>query len=295
MAATGKAKYFSFVSSTSALDTQHFVELSDKLISEGKAGIPEADDLQGSAYGLGSGYGQSKWAAEYIIRRAGERGLKGAIIRPGYVTGETNTGSSNTDDFLLRMLKGCAELGKYPNINNTINMVPVDHVARVVVASALHPPKSDELAVVQVTGHPRITFIQFVGALKKFGYEIELEDYVSWKSSLEKFVVEGTKESALYPLLHFVLDDLPQDTKAPELDDRNAVTSLKKDAEWTGVDASAGRGIDEAQLRVYVAYLIKVGFLPRPTSIGEPLPEITLSQEQFELVTSGAGSRGSSN
>lgn len=295
LAATGKAKYFSFVSSTSALDTQHFVELSDKLISEGKAGIPEADDLQGSAYGLGSGYGQSKWAAEYIIRRAGERGLKGAIIRPGYVTGETNTGSSNTDDFLLRMLKGCAELGKYPNINNTINMVPVDHVARVVVASALHPPKSDELAVVQVTGHPRITFIQFVGALKKFGYEIELEDYVSWKSSLENFVVEGTKESALYPLLHFVLDDLPQDTKAPELDDRNAVVSLKKDAEWTGVDASTGRGIDEAQLSVYVAYLIKVGFLPRPTSIGEPLPEITLSQEQFELVTSGAGSRGSSN
>lgn len=295
LAASGKAKYFSFVSSTSALDTQHFVELSDKLISEGKAGIPESDDLQGSAYGLGSGYGQSKWAAEYIIRRAGERGLKGAIIRPGYVTGETSTGSSNTDDFLLRMLKGCAELGKYPNINNTINMVPVDHVARVVVAAALHPPKSEELAVVQVTGHPRITFIQFVGALKRYGYEIELEDYVSWKQSLEKFVLEGTKESALYPLLHFVLDDLPQDTKAPELDDRNAVTSLKADAEWTGVDASSGRGIDEKQLSVYVAYLIKIGFLPTPTTKGEPLPEVEISEEQFDLITSGAGSRGSSN
>ncbi|CCH45874.1 L-aminoadipate-semialdehyde dehydrogenase [Wickerhamomyces ciferrii] len=295
LAASGKAKYFSFVSSTSALDTQHFVELSDKLLSEGKDGIPESDDLQGSAYGLGSGYGQSKWAAEYIIRRAGERGLKGAIIRPGYVTGETNTGSSNTDDFLLRMLKGCAELGKYPNINNTINMVPVDHVARVVVAAALHPPKSEELAVVQVTGHPRITFIQFVGALKKYGYEIELEDYVTWKSSLEKFVLEGTQESALYPLLHFVLDDLPQDTKAPELDDVNARTSLKADAEWTGVDASAGRGIDEQQLSVYVAYLIKVGFLPKPSKAGEPLPEVKLTKEQLDLITSGAGSRGSSN
>lgn len=296
MAASGKPKYFSFVSSTSALDTDHFVELSDKLVSEGKDGIPESDDLQGSAYGLGSGYGQSKWAAEYIIRRAGERGLKGAIIRPGYVTGETNTGSSNTDDFLLRMLKGCAELGLYPNINNTINMVPVDHVARVVCASALHPPQADELAVVQVTGHPRITFPQFVGSLTKYGYDLKEADYVTWKKALERFVVEGTKESALYPLLHFVLGDLPTNTKAPELDDTNARTSLKSDAAWTGIDASAGRGIDDKQLAVYISYLIKIGFLPEPTENGkEALPEIKLSDEQFKLITSGAGARGSSN
>jgi L-aminoadipate-semialdehyde dehydrogenase len=295
LAASGKAKYFAFVSSTSALDTDHFVELSDKLLSQGKDGIPESDDLSGSAYGLGSGYGQSKWAAEYIIRRAGEHGLKGAIIRPGYVTGETNTGSSNTDDFLLRMLKGCAELGVYPNIHNTINMVPVDHVARVTVAGALHPPKEDELAVIQVTGHPRVTFTQYVGALNRFGYSLKQDDYVSWKKALERFVVEETKESALYPLLHFVLDDLPSNTKAPELDDSNARASLKADAEWTGVDVSAGRGIDVQQISVYVAYLIKIGFLSQPTQEGELLPEISLSEEQLKLVTSGAGARGSSN
>lgn len=295
LAASGKPKYFAFVSSTSALDTDHFVELSDKLVSHGKDGIPEADDLSGSAYGLGSGYGQSKWAAEYIIRRAGERGLKGAIIRPGYVTGDTKTGSSNTDDFLLRMLKGCAELGLYPNINNTINMVPVDHVARVTVAGALHPPKEDELAVIQVTGHPRVTFTQYVGALNKFGYDLKEGDYVTWKKSLEKFVVEGTHESALYPLLHFVLDDLPANTKAPELDDANARTSLTSDALWTGVDCSAGRGIDTEQISVYIAYLIKIGFLPKPTGQGEPLPETVLSDEQFKLITSGAGARGSAN
>lgn len=296
LAASGKAKYFSFVSSTSALDTQHFVEQSDKILGEGGDGILESDDLQGSAYGLGSGYGQSKWSAEYIIRRAGKRGLKGAIIRPGYVTGETNTGSSNTDDFLLRMLKGCIELGVYPNINNTVNMVPVDHVARVVVASALHPPKEEELAVVQVTGHPRVTMREFVGTLTKFGYDLKENDYVTWKKELERYVIEESKESALYPLLHFVLDDLPNDTKAPELDDRNARTSLIKDSQWTGADLSAGKGINFEQLQVYVAYLIKIGFLPQPTSQSEVvLPEVTLSQEQFKLITSGAGARTSAN
>ncbi|KAH3682817.1 hypothetical protein WICPIJ_006210, partial [Wickerhamomyces pijperi] len=290
LAAEGKAKYFSFVSSTSALDTQHYVELSDKSLSEGGAGVLESDDLQGSAYGLGSGYGQSKWSAEYIIRRAGERGLKGAIIRPGYVTGQTGTGSSNTDDFLLRMLKGCIELGVYPNINNTVNMVPVDHVARVVVASALHPPKEDELAVVHVTGHPRVTMREYVGTLARLGYNLVENDYVTWKKELEKFVIEEAKESALYPLLHFVLDDLPNDTKAPELDDRNARTSLVKDSEWTGVDVSAGKGINFEQLQVYVAYLIKIGFLPKPTGQSEvALPDVVLSEEQFKLITSGAG------
>jgi L-aminoadipate-semialdehyde dehydrogenase len=296
LASTGKAKYFSFVSSTSSLDSPHYFQLSDKLTAEGKVGILESDDLQGSAYGLGNGYGQSKWAAEYIIRRAGERGLKGAIIRPGYVTGDSKNGASNTDDFLLRILKGCAELGSYPNIHNNINMVPVDHVARVTVAAALNPPKDDELAVVHVTSHPRPIFADYVGALKDYGYDLKLDDYVTWKKSLENFVIHEAKESALYPLLHFVLDDLPADTKAPELDDSNAVSSLKADEKWTGIDVSSGKGIDANQIGIYIAYLIKIGYLPKPTTEGvKKLPDVQLTEEQFKLVTSGAGARGSSN
>ncbi|GMG22298.1 unnamed protein product [Ambrosiozyma monospora] len=224
LAAEGKAKYFSFVSSTSTLDVPHYVSLSDELVEEHKNGIPESDELLGAANGLGTGYGQSKWSAEYIIRRAGERGLRGAIIRPGYVQGSSTTGASNTDDFLLRMLKGCAEVGQYPDISNTVNTVPVDHVARVVVASALHPPKADgktNLPVVQVTGHPRIRFNEMLSSLGKYGYKVTKADYLPWTKTLETFVVDGNNDSALYPLLHFVLDNLPQDTKAPELDDHH--------------------------------------------------------------------------
>lgn len=293
LAGSGKAKNFSFVSSTSALDTDHFVHLSDELVAKGKAGIPESDDLQGSAHGLGTGYGQSKWSAEYIIRKAGERGLKGCITRPGYVTGFSKTGSSNTDDFLLRMLKGCAELGLYPNITNNVNMVPVDHVARVVVATALHPPQSNELSVAQVTGHPRIQFDEFLSALETYGYDVKQTDYPTWKTSLEKFVVEDSKDSALFPLLHFVLDNLPQNTKAPELDDSNASRSLISDSKWTNVDVSKGKGVTIDQTSIYISYLIKVGFLPSPTGKGKQLPEVELSEETLKLISSGAGGRGS--
>lgn len=89
----GKPKQFAFVSSTSALDTDHYVRESERIIAAGGAGISEDDDLDGSSVGLGTGYGQSKWAGEFLVREAGRRGLKGTIIRPGYVLGDSVTGS----------------------------------------------------------------------------------------------------------------------------------------------------------------------------------------------------------
>lgn len=293
LAASGKAKFFTFVSSTSTLDTEYYFSLSDRSEAEGGTGVQESDDLQGSAKGLGGGYGQSKWAAEYIIRRAGERGLRGCIVRPGYVTGASKNGSCNTDDFLLRLLKGCLQLGKIPEITNTVNMVPVDHVARVVTATALNPPKDDEYTVAQVNAHPRIVLTDYLAQLKKYGYEVEVESYDQWRKDLETSVVEEGQDNALFPLLHMVLENLPEGTKAPNLDDRNATASLKKDVPWSGEDVSSGKGATSAQIGIYIAFLRRVGFLPPPKN-EVPLPEIELSPQQVELVASGAGARGSS-
>lgn len=49
----GRPKTFTFVSSTAVLDNDHYVRLSDRLCNEGKAGVPEDDDLKGSSTGLG--------------------------------------------------------------------------------------------------------------------------------------------------------------------------------------------------------------------------------------------------
>ena len=119
-----------------------FVSESERVVAAGGEGVSEQDDLSGSRSGLGTGYGQSKWVSEYLSREAGRRGLSGCIVRAGYVLGDAKTGVTNTDDFLIRMLKGCVQLSTRPNINNTVNMVPVNHVARTVVACAFYPPTS---------------------------------------------------------------------------------------------------------------------------------------------------------
>lgn len=103
---------------------------------------------------------------------------------------------TNTDDFLIRMVKGCAQLGQMPDIYNTVNMVPVDHVARVVVACAFTPP-TRPLSVAHVTSHPRLSFTEFLGTLKTFGYEVEKVDYIPWRIALETHVVEKSKDNAL--------------------------------------------------------------------------------------------------
>ena len=77
------------------------------------------------------------------------------------------------------------------------------------------------------------------------------------------------QDNALFPLLHFVLDDLPTSTKAPELDDRNTQTLLKSVAIETGMSVT-----DEV-MGLYLAWLVQVGFIPQPVlSSGQPLPRV---------------------
>ncbi|CAG7949805.1 unnamed protein product [Penicillium olsonii] len=292
---SGKPKQFAFVSSTSALDKDHFVQESERIIAAGGNGISEEDDMEGSRVGLGTGYGQSKWAGEYLVKEASRRGLKTTIIRSGYVLGDSTTGVTNNDDFLIRFCLGCIQINCRPNIHNTVNMVPVDHVSRIVIACAFHPPPA---GVAHVTGHPRLRFNEFLGALELYGYNVPQVDYIPWSKALEQYVNGGEDDDkksqhALLPLYHFVTADLPSNTKAPELDDVNAAAALRADAAWSGVDASAGAGVTEELVGLYASYLVQTGFLPSPTIAGaRPLPAVEISEEQKKTLLNVGGRGG---
>ena len=93
LATIGKPKSVAFVSSTSALDTEHYVQLGERMnnSSSGYAGVPEDDDLEGARNTLKTGYGQSKWVSEKLLMEAGSRGLAVSIVRPGYVVGDSES------------------------------------------------------------------------------------------------------------------------------------------------------------------------------------------------------------
>jgi L-aminoadipate-semialdehyde dehydrogenase len=160
------------------------------------------------------------------------------------------------------MVKGCLQLGTRPDINNSVNLVPVDHVALIVSLSAITVDPAEPFKVAQVTGHPRIRFNELLGALPIYGYNVAQTSYVDWRTKLEQHVME-TQDNALFPLLHFVLDDLPTSTKAAELDDRNAMALAR------GYGEKEGAGVDTEMIGTYIAWLIRAGFLDKPEGKGE--------------------------
>jgi len=103
LASNGKPKSLVFVSSTSAIDTDYYVKVSE-LLSLGPTkhrGVLESDDLDGAKTNLKTGYGQSKWVSDKLLFEAGKRGLRGHIVRPGYVVGDSRTASKQFSNFLL--------------------------------------------------------------------------------------------------------------------------------------------------------------------------------------------------
>jgi L-aminoadipate-semialdehyde dehydrogenase len=276
---TGKPKTMSFVSSTAAVEADHYVRLSDSMRQQGKfEGVPETDDLMGSSHGLKTGYGQSKWVAEKLIMTAASRGLRASIVRPGYVVGDSRSATTNTDDFLWRLVKGSEQLGLIPDIHNTINMVPVDHVARICALASIQARSEDgnvqgtAARVYHVTAHPPIRYNDLLGALAVYGWDVRKTEYVVWRSKLEDHVLE-TQDNALFPLLHFVLDDLPTSTKAAELDDRHTQSLLTSFGEGRENQAVIA-GVDQDLVGLYLSWLVAVGFLEAPVKAGKKLPAI---------------------
>lgn len=270
LASEQKQKSFHFVSSTSVLDTPAFLESG--------APVLENNDLENGRIGLENGYGQSKWVAEKLILEARKRGMPATIIRPGYILGDSRSGVTNTDDFIWRLLKGCVELGYLPAMSNDVNCCSVDYVASVVASAAYHDQSSTQLGVLQVTHPAGFTYNDMFGSLLTYGYKIQQTEYIDWRNKLMEYTLKS-QDHSLFPLLHFVLDDLPTSTKSAQLDDAHTQAVLALD----GVKQPL---MGDDLLGLYIAYLIKVGYMPVPSGTGRTLPE--LNAEVTLLKRSGA-------
>ena len=89
-----------------------------------------------------------------------------------------------------------------------------------------------------------------------------------------------------------VSHDLPNSTKAPELDNSNAISALKVDSAWTGEDLSCGSGVTSEMVGLYLSYLVTIGFLSKPEGdMGKPLPALQ-SSEDAQRAMKSAGGRG---
>lgn len=219
------------------------------------------------------------------MRDAGERGLRGVILRPGYVTGHSGKGTTITDDFLVRILKGCIQLGSFPELgdDNFINMMPVDGVAAICAAAAL--ATNSGMKVLNAVSRT-MTFNTYLFSLQRLGYDVRYKKYDTWRKQLQQYVAASAtgngEEHALLPLYHLAVSDLPADSRSPLLRTANAKEVV---ADSHKQKVKARFEVTDEILKRYFAYLVELGFLPKPQDTEMELPPVELSEQRRSALS----------
>ncbi|MFG3282494.1 amino acid adenylation domain-containing protein [Streptomyces sp. NPDC048111] len=201
---------------------------------------------------LRQGYTQSKWVAEQVIERARAAGVPVTVHRPARIAGHTVTGACQSDDFLWRVIKGCVQAGAVPEgITAEADLVPVDYVARAIVAVAARPEALGGIHH-QVNTRP-VPLAQVLGHVRDFGYPLAEKSLPDWVEC-----IKADPANAAYPLLSlFDPAGGGGEFAAVRFDDADTRAHLA----GTGV---ACPDLDADLFRTYLGYFVRAGYLPAP-------------------------------
>jgi amino acid adenylation domain-containing protein/thioester reductase-like protein len=136
----------------------------------------------------GGGYAQSKWISERMVLIARSRGLPATIFRPGPITGDSQTGAWNSEDFMCRLLMGCIQLGSAPYASSSMPFTPVDFVSKTIIY--LSRQKEAFSKIYHLTNPKPGTAATLVRHISSLGYPLRFIWFDEWQealfSSLEK-------------------------------------------------------------------------------------------------------------
>lgn len=155
---------------------------------------------------VNNGYNLTKWASEQLVWQAYERGLPVTLIRPGNITGHSNTGHCFPDqNRILLLLKGSAQLGIAPDWDLQFDLCPVDFIAKGLVESSLDHTK--HTPVLHFHNPMPLTWKEYVGRLNHHGVSIEFINDKDWREML----LNLDESNALYQVVSFYLDETNED------------------------------------------------------------------------------------
>ncbi len=183
----------------------HFISTLGVIMSTGYAKdkfVKETDPLL-YADDLLNGYEQTKYSSDKMVWTAfKERGIPGACYRPGMVSGLSDGTYHKLDEFLPQFLKGCIQLGSWPLVDTTWEIVPIDFVSKAIV----HMMKNtDNLNQAYFTCHPEPTQVSdYIRWHRDFGYQLRGLPWDTWKQELLGLGTERLRKNGLFPFVDFI-------------------------------------------------------------------------------------------
>jgi myxalamid-type nonribosomal peptide synthetase MxaA len=214
---------------------------------------------------LQSGYAQSKWVAEKLVTIARSRGLPVSIYRLGRITGNSKTGVWNTNDFMRRMIKCCIQLGSVPEIDNLVDMTPVDYVSQAVIY--LSKQKESIGEVFHLLNPQPIKLEELIEWVCSYGYPLQLTTYEEWRKKLIDTANHSSDQTlrSLLPLFpkgrYEDVISIPEGLQ-PKMTQFDCENTLNKLADTSIVCPS----INAELLENYFCYFARSGFLNYPHS-----------------------------
>jgi len=206
------------------------------------------------------GYNRTKWVAEQLVAQASDRHLPVTLYRPGPISGHSQTGVFNPNDFLYRLMQGYIHLGSAPQGAMPLDILPVDYVSKAIVHLSQNP-QSQGKAFHLIHPQPASSDGLFA-ACRTAGYPIQRVPYHQWYDQLSA-IAQGTDNHPLYPLVSLFSSRSDEPSQAANeqkevpFDCHNTITGLA-DAPF------ACPSLNETLFATYLNALKKSGALKPP-------------------------------
>lgn len=222
--------------------------------------IVKEDDSFEHWQGIFLGYSQTKWVAEKLVTIARDRGLPVTIHRPPLIAGDSKTGACNTDDFINLVIKGCIQMGYFPDVDYMLDASPVDYVSKAIVYLS---KQKESLGKAFHLQHPApVPLSNLLDWMHSLGFAIEAIPYQQWQTKLINDI--SSAENPLYTLRPFLLERWSEEQiTIPDLYLQSRRPIINCEAT---LNALAGSGIvcppmDTQLFMTYSTYLLQNGFL----------------------------------
>lgn|GEM_PF-6978595 len=216
--------------------------------SDGNALLCEDEEASGVER-MFKGYAQTKWVAEQTVAAAVKCGLPATIFRVGLVSGDSVSGLGAGKSLVDRIIISCVQMGIVPDIKMTLDMVPVDYVARAWVHLAAHVGACGQ--TYHLTHPHGIGLPELYEWMNGRGYEVKPVSYLDvWRPA----ALAAPRDNALYALRAFIEEAIVEPVWG-RFDSKRALMDL------------AGSGIacpqiDDRLLALYLAQYEKEWNLP---------------------------------
>ncbi|KAJ5964408.1 uncharacterized protein N7479_004284, partial [Penicillium vulpinum] len=153
------------------------------------------------------GYAQTKYVSEQLVKEFARRYTTSiaTIVKPGLIVGTVDSGVSNTDDFLWRVVASVIDIGAFNStgLDGLILVSGAHQVASAILRDVLHPEPHSH--TVETTIRHGIHVGELWDMLRdEFGYQLEGIGATEWLDRLRAQLKACGEKHHLWPVFHIL-------------------------------------------------------------------------------------------